>query len=91
MDWIITAVGLTGFFLAGRKVWWCWYINIACQGLWIFYALNTKQYGFLAGAFVYTVVFTINAVKWTADHRRESRIEPDDDYPTETGLGKWYI
>lgn len=68
-SWVLTAVGLTGFILAGRKVWWCWYINIACQGLWLAYALVTEQYGFIVAALVYTVVFTQNAVRWTREHR----------------------
>lgn len=67
MDWILVLVGLTGFILAGRKIWWAWYVNIACQGLWFWYAISTEQYGFILGATVYTVVFTINAVKWTRE------------------------
>lgn len=67
MDWILTAVGLTGFILAGRKIWWAWYVNITCQGLWLYYAISTKQYGFILAAFVYTIVFTINAIKWTSE------------------------
>lgn len=68
-SWILTAVGLTGFILAGRKVWWCWYINIACQGLWFAYAIVTEQYGFIVASLVYTVVFTQNAIRWTREHR----------------------
>ena len=68
-SWLLTAVGLTGFILAGRKVWWCWYVNLACQGLWFAYALVTKQYGFIAASVVYTVVFAQNAIRWTREHR----------------------
>jgi hypothetical protein len=68
-SWILTIVGLTGFILAGRKVWWSWYINIACQGLWFAYAIVTKQYGFIVASLAYTVVFTQNAIKWTREHR----------------------
>lgn len=66
-SYLLTAVGLTGFFLAGRKVWWAWYINIGCQVLWFAYALITQQYGFIVAAFAYTFVFTQNAVKWTRE------------------------
>lgn len=69
-SWLLTAVGVTGFVLAGRKVWWCWYGNLGCQGLWLAYALVTRQYGFIAAAAVYVVVFTRNAVAWTREHRR---------------------
>ena len=28
---VLTLVGVTGFWLAGGKVWWCWYVNIVWQ------------------------------------------------------------
>ena len=64
-SWVLTAVGVTGFVLAGRKVWFSWYINLACQILWFVYAIATSQYGFIAAALVYTVVFGRNAYAWT--------------------------
>lgn len=67
-SWILTVVGVTGFFLAGRKVWWSWYINLGCQALWFIYAFVTEQYGFIFAALVYTVVFTKNAIAWTKEH-----------------------
>lgn len=67
-SWILTAVGLTCFFLAGRKVWWSWYIGIAGQALWLIYALATSQWGFLAGVIAYTVVYSKNAYSWTREH-----------------------
>lgn len=68
-SWILTAIGLAGFFLAGRKVWWCWYINIANQVVWLAYSLITHQYGFLVGTVAYTIVFAKNAAVWTRAHR----------------------
>lgn len=68
-SWILTIVGLTGFILAGRKVWWAWYINIFCQILWYAYAFATEQWGFVVAATAYTIVFTQNAIKWTKEHR----------------------
>ena len=69
-SWLLTAVGVTGFVFAGRKVWWAWYVNIGCQGLWMAYAIVTKQWGFIAAAVIYTVVFVRNAVEWTREHRK---------------------
>lgn len=66
-SWLLTIVGVTGFILAGRKVWWAWYVNLACQILWFAYAIITAQYGFIVAALVYSVVFTQNAVKWTRE------------------------
>lgn len=69
-SWILTGVGLTGFVLAGQRVWWCWYINVGCQVLWLAYGLSDpSRYGFVLGAVVYSIVFTRNAVKWTREHR----------------------
>lgn len=72
MDYILMAAGLLGFYLAGRKVWWAWYVNIATQVLWFIYAVTTQQWGFLLGAIVYTVLFSINAYKWTRDRPRKT-------------------
>ena len=68
-SWILSAVGLLGFFLAGSKVWWAWYVNIFNQVIWTVYAIATEQWGFLVGTAFYFVVFIRNAVKWTKEHR----------------------
>lgn len=72
MDWVLTIVGLTGFVLAGRRVWWSWYVNLACQALWLAYALITQQYGFIVAALAYSIVFTRNAIAWTKDRAQNT-------------------
>lgn len=67
-SWALSAVGILGFLLAGRKIWWAWYVNIANQALWLTYSLITEQWGFLLATAVYTFVFTRNAVLWTREH-----------------------
>jgi hypothetical protein len=74
LSWIVGAVGLIGFYFAGKRVWWSWYINILCQGLWISYALVTGQPAFLVTAAVYSVIFGLNAYKWTKEHLNVKRI-----------------
>lgn len=69
-SWIVTIVGLVGFFFAGRRKWWSWYINLGCQALWVVYALVSHQPAFLVSAAVYSVVFGRNAWTWTKEHRR---------------------
>ena len=71
-NYIVTAVGLLGFYLAGKKVWWCWYVNIANQVLWFVYGTVTEQWGFVFGTLIYTAVFTRNAYLWTKEHRERS-------------------
>ena len=67
-SYLLTAVGITGFILAGKKIWWAWYINIACQALWFTYAIVTEQYGFIAASVLYVFVFSKNAYNWTKEH-----------------------
>lgn len=64
-DYILAFVGIIGFILAGRKVWWAWYINIAAQFLWVAYAITSEQYGFLISSVIYFAVFSKNAYDWT--------------------------
>ena len=68
-SYLLTAVGVVGFMLARKKVWWCWYVNLACQGLWLAYALVSGQPGFIAGAIIYSAVFSSNAITWTRERR----------------------
>ena len=68
LSWIVTIVGLAGFWLAGNKVWWAWYINIANQLLWVAFALVSGYYAFLLGTAFYLAVFIKNAYQWTTEH-----------------------
>ena len=70
---VLTAIGATGLLLAGRKIRWAWLVGLGAQGLWIAYALATRQYGFLASAFIYGGVYLNNHLLW--------RQEDKDDCP----------
>lgn len=74
-SWGLTAIGVFGLFLAGRKVWWSWFIGLGAQVPWIFYAVSTKQYGFIVSAFAYGWVYLKNGLAWRRDHR--SSVYPD--------------
>lgn len=74
-SWALSVGGLIGFFLAGRKVWWAWYVNIANQVLWTFYAFATEQWGFLAATGFYMYVFSRNAYLWTKEHKDKMKEE----------------
>jgi hypothetical protein len=84
MDWVVTIVGLTGFFLAGRKIWWAWYVNLGCQALWVAYAIVSQQYAFIIAAMAYSIIFVKNAIAWTKEHRAKKYLrewEPTALYP----------
>lgn len=68
-SWVLTAVGVTGLYLAGRKVWWAWFVGLGAQVLWVAYALATKQYGFIVAAFAYGWVYAVNGRKWALSRK----------------------
>ena len=72
-SWALTVVGLTCFWLAGRKVWWAWFVGIAGQSLWLAYSIVTGQLGFLVGVGAYTAVYVRNQIRWTREHFAEPR------------------
>jgi hypothetical protein len=77
LTWVMTSVGFTGFIFAGKRKWWAWYINMACQILWFVYALATGQPAFLAFAAAYFVIFAHNAYKWTKDELVMRKLRSD--------------
>jgi len=76
-SWVLTAVGVFGLFLAGRRVWWAWFVGLGAQSLWLIYAIVTDQWGFIVSAFAYGWVYAKNGIAWTRDRpRRDKSIEP---------------
>lgn len=69
-SWLLTGVGVTGLYFAGKKLWWAWLIGLSAQLLWFVYALNTKQYGFIISSFVYGWVYANNSYNWWLEHNR---------------------
>lgn len=72
-SWVVTIVGCVGFILAGKKVWWAWYVNIANQIAWVVFALVSGYEAFLVGTAFYLVVFVRNAYLWT----KNRNVKPD--------------
>lgn len=69
-SWVLTAVGVFGLFVAGSKRKWGWSVGIGAQVLWVAYALDSGQYGFLVSAAAYGWVYTRNFLRWRAEERR---------------------
>lgn len=63
-SWILTAVGVSGLYFAGKNNKIGWAIGVFAQLLWIAYALAMKQYGFLVSAFAYSWVYMKNYIAW---------------------------
>lgn len=66
-SWLLTAVGVTGLYFAGRKRALGWAIGLSAQLLWLAYALSTRQYGFLVSAFAYGWVYARNFRAWRSE------------------------
>ncbi|MFC8432243.1 hypothetical protein [Streptomyces sp. NPDC057253] len=66
-SWVLTAVGVTGLYFAGRRRALGWAIGLGAQVLWIGYALTTKQYGFLVSAGAYGWVYARNFRVWRSE------------------------
>jgi len=64
---VLTAVGVLGLYLAGRRSWWGWAVGLAAQALWIAYAIATRQWGFIGSALAYGLVYGRNARAWRAE------------------------
>ena len=70
--WLLSAVGITGIWLAGSHRTIGWIFGVAAQFLWITYAVLTSQWGFIASALAYTFVYSRNWIKW--DRERASHL-----------------
>lgn len=71
---MLTAVGVTGLWAAGSKKAWGWAIGLGAQVLWIAYAVQTEQYGFIASALAYGTVYFRNFRKWRLLQRRPPEV-----------------
>ena len=63
-SYLLTAVGVFGLYLAGRKDRRGWMVGIGAQVLWIAYATATHQWGFYVSALAYGWVYVKNARLW---------------------------
>jgi len=77
-SWLLTAVGVTGLYFAGRRRALGWGIGVAAQALWIAYALVTKQHGFVLSAGAYGFVYGKNFLAWRKEATcREADVAAD--------------
>ena len=63
-SWILAVIGVCGIFLVGQKTIWGWLILCANECLWIIYATITKQYGFIAMALAYVIIYIRSYINW---------------------------
>lgn len=63
----LTAVGVLGIYISGKKNYWGWGIGLGAQVLWFIYAIATQQWGFIISCFAYGYVYAKNFRKWRKD------------------------
>ena len=71
-SWALTAVGLVGLYLAGRRSLYGWAVGVGAQLLWLAYAVASRQWGFIVSSLAYAAVYARNFLRWRADQVREA-------------------
>lgn len=71
LTWMISALSITMFVLAGRKLYLTWIVGLVIQVLWIVYILQTQSWGLLPMVGFCIVIFTINHFKWYGDDLKQ--------------------
>lgn len=75
-SWLLTAIGVLGLWLSGRRNYWGWCVGLAAQLLWIAYAIVTTQWGFIVSALAYAVVYGRNFIRWRRDAATDTKEGP---------------
>ena len=63
-SWALTLIGITGWWLVGNRLRVGFAVGFGVQFLWIAYAVTTRQWGFVASAFLYGGVAGRNWLRW---------------------------
>jgi nicotinamide riboside transporter PnuC len=71
-SWTLAVIGIAGIYFVGRKTIWGWFVLCFNEALWIVYAIDTKQYGFIVAALAYAAVYVKSYFHWKKDELAES-------------------
>ena len=66
-SWALATIGVAGIYFVGRKTIWGWLVLLFNEILWVGYALNTKQYGFIFSALAYAIVYIRSYIHWSKE------------------------
>lgn len=70
-SWALSAIGVVGIYLTGRKNWRGYAVGIVTECAWVAYAITTKQWGFIFGSTIYISVYSFNINKWLAEAKEK--------------------
>lgn len=74
-SYALAPFGLLGMWMAGRKNNWGWILSIFTQTLWLAYAVDTQQWGFIPGSLAYAFVYARNFHRWRCDAHHEDSVK----------------
>ncbi len=63
-SWVLAVSGVAAIYFVGRKQIWAWIWATCNEAMWIFYAVTTKQYGFVFAAVAYSIVYIKSYFHW---------------------------
>lgn len=71
-SYALAPFGLLGMWLAGGKSRYGWLLSIGTQVLWLAYAVDTKQWGFIPGSLAYGFIYARNFWAWRKQEKETS-------------------
>ena len=69
-SWILSVIGVIGIYLTGKKKWHGFAIGLVAEIAWVWYSIQTKQWGFIFGSAIYVAVYVFNIREWWEDEKR---------------------
>jgi hypothetical protein len=64
-SYILAPFGLIGLWMSGSRNRWGWALSIGTQALWLTYAVQTQQWGFIPGSAAYGAIYLRNFIRWS--------------------------
>lgn len=71
---VLTIIGITGHYMSGAKSHWGWFVGMCAQILWVVFAVQTKQYGFILAACLYFSIYWKNWRAWRKEPKRKMAV-----------------
>ena len=65
VPYILSAITIYMFFLAGNKKSYTWLVGLANQALWLFWIVGSNTWGLLPMNIALWIVYIRNHLKWT--------------------------
>lgn len=65
MDWLLSGISALMLWQMGNKSIWGPRIGLAAQVLWLYFAIDSKNYGLVPGVAMFAVVHIRNLHKWS--------------------------